>query len=99
MLERVVQLAAEIAKWEAEEKERQRLEGLRAARQQMGVPSSRPLMIRTGKAKTDGALPAPLPALVPVSLPTWTCAAQGLLHVHAARWLSCRLHPHACAVL
>lgn len=54
MLERVVQLAAEIAKWEAEEKERQRLESLRVARQQAGQPSSRPLMIRTGKAKTDG---------------------------------------------
>lgn len=55
MLERVVQLAVEIAKWEAEEKERARLEGLRAARLQAGVPSSRPLMIRTGKVKTEGA--------------------------------------------
>lgn len=53
MLDRVVQLAIEIAKWEAEEKERTRLEGLRVARAQAGVPSSRPLMIRTGKAKTE----------------------------------------------
>lgn len=52
MLERWVQLAVEIAKWEAEEKERQRREDMRAARQQTGLP--RPLMIRTGKAKTDG---------------------------------------------
>ena len=64
MLQRVVQLAEETAKWEAEEKERQRLEGLRAKRQAAGMPSMRPLMIRTGKAKTDGA-PArcPLAAL------------------------------------
>lgn len=59
MLERWVQLAVEIAKWEAEEKERQRREDMRAARQQTGLP--RPLMIRTGKAKTDGeARPAVL---------------------------------------
>lgn len=55
MLERWVQLAVEIAKWEAEEKERQRREDMRAARQQTGLP--RPLMIRTGKAKTDGESP------------------------------------------
>lgn len=57
MLQRVVQLREEIAKWEAEEKERQRLEEMRAKRQAAGVPSLRPLMIRTGKAKTDGAAP------------------------------------------
>ena len=39
-----------------EEKERQRLESLRAARQkQAGSAASRPLMIRTGKARTEGA--------------------------------------------
>ena len=60
MLERVKQLAVEIAKWEAEEKERARLEALRAARQQAAggagaAGPNRPLMIRTGKAKTGGA--------------------------------------------
>lgn len=58
MLERVKALAAEQAKWEAEEKERARLEALRAARQQAGPTTAgpnRPLMIRTGKAKTGGA--------------------------------------------
>ena len=61
MLQRVVQLAEEIAKWEeAEEKERQRLEGLRASGALGGAASTaeRPLMIRTGKAKTEGALMA-----------------------------------------
>lgn len=38
-----------------EEKERQRLESLKAARlQQAGSAASRPLMIRTGKARTEG---------------------------------------------
>lgn len=38
-----------------EEKERQRLESLRAARQkQAGSAERRPLMIRTGKARTEG---------------------------------------------
>ena len=54
MLARVVQLAEEIAKWEAEEKERARLDGLKAKRAEGLGPSQRPLMIRTGKAKTDG---------------------------------------------
>jgi hypothetical protein len=54
MLQRVVQLREEIAKWEADEAERQRVEAMRAKRQAAGTPSMRPLMIRTGKAKTDG---------------------------------------------
>lgn len=56
MLERVVQLAQDMAKWEAEEQERQRLEGLRAKRLAAGGPALRPIMIRTGKAKTEGVL-------------------------------------------
>ncbi len=68
MLERWVQLAVEIAKWEAEEKERQRREDMRAARQQTGLP--RPLMIRTGKAKTDGE--AHSAALLPERV-QWGC--------------------------
>ncbi len=55
MLQRVVQLVQETAKWEAMEEERLRLEGLRKQRHAAGMPSMRPLMIRTGKAKTEGA--------------------------------------------
>ena len=58
MLARVVQLAEETAKWEADEKERARLDGLRAKRAEGASPSQRPLMIRTGKAKTDGGCSA-----------------------------------------
>lgn len=56
MLQRFITLAEEAAKWEAEEIERAKQEALRprpAAAAPEG-PAERPMMIRTGKTKTDG---------------------------------------------
>ena len=55
LIERCLALEKEIARWEAEEAERQRLEILRKKEevQQVIIPRERPMMIRTGKAKTE----------------------------------------------
>jgi hypothetical protein len=57
LIERCLALEKEIARWEAEEAERQRLEMLRKKEevQQVIIPRERPMMIRTGKAKTESA--------------------------------------------
>ena len=58
LIERCLALEKEITRWEAEEAERQRLEFLRKKEevQQVIVPRERPMMIRTGKAKTESAI-------------------------------------------
>ena len=55
MLQRLIQMADESAKWRAEEAAREaEEEAARSARAAGGGPAQRPLMIRTGKAKTEG---------------------------------------------
>lgn len=63
MLQRFINIADEQARWEAEEKERQRLEQAESRRRASEGdggegPPERPLMIRTGKAKTEGGWPS-----------------------------------------
>ncbi len=58
MLQRFISIADEQARWEAEERERQRLEKAESRKRLSETgeegPPERPLMIRTGKAKTEG---------------------------------------------
>ncbi|KAI8111254.1 hypothetical protein M9434_004826 [Picochlorum sp. BPE23] len=58
LIERCIALEKEIARWEAEEEERQQAEIQlqKEKSQQMLPPQERPMMIRTGKAKTDSGV-------------------------------------------
>jgi len=58
LIERCQALEKEIARWEAEEQERQQAEILleREKSSQIKEPRERPMMIRTGKAKTDSGV-------------------------------------------
>lgn len=85
MLQRYITLAEERRRWEAEERERARSERAAAAagaagRRRAGegeapAPSLRPMMIRTGKAKTDDGVRVVLKAMGREAFPSGRAAA------------------------
>ncbi|RMZ52560.1 hypothetical protein APUTEX25_003703, partial [Auxenochlorella protothecoides] len=73
MLQRYITLAEERRRWEAEERERARSE--RAGEGEAPAPSLRPMMIRTGKAKTDDGVRVVLKAMGREAFPSGRAAA------------------------
>ncbi|KDD71525.1 hypothetical protein H632_c4859p0, partial [Helicosporidium sp. ATCC 50920] len=75
MLQRFIALADEAAKWEALEAERAQAEAAKAAREEPVRAAVRPVMIRTGKCKTDDGVKVVLKALGREPFPSGRAAA------------------------